>query len=359
MYIRDRYYDPATGQFTRTDLIGLTVNSLTWAEYQARYKDVHDRTLSDRPLEEDPFRDSSWARMILPGGLYLDVDIRAAFRAAGHGCRERECLVMARHRGPADPPVVMGYDDDDWEYVRTETVIGHVDVEVFSPAGHWALIAPPEGFALLGGASSSSTDSLLRCPVGSPRRAVHCRWGVRRRSDWTAVRGWVAAEHWLAPGLTASFSPGTERPCNVLRSCCPPHRERARGRRRGGFRDGVPAGRGLAVRVEVEIAAAKHSPGNEEKWESLSFRTSLTAPGSIRRRKTSGRQRSTWRSVQLGNRLVRGLSGGLAIMPTVLRSSETEIRSSMRFPSGSDGQSRSYSGRQTGRRPRSARGSLT
>lgn len=123
-----------------------------WAEYEARFKAVRDRTFSGRPLLQNPFANESWTWIVLPGDLYLDADLLEALAHASPAIDNNECIVVARHGSfPDEPAMRLALIDEDWAYIRTETIFGHVEVEVFSPSGDWGFVASVEGFGLLAG----------------------------------------------------------------------------------------------------------------------------------------------------------------------------------------------------------------
>lgn len=151
----------------------MSVTVLTWAEYQARHGAVHDRTFGPGSLAENPFAPAGWARALLPGGLYLDADLLLALRQASASAGDSECVMVDRAGCfPDQPPMVLGFEEKDWDTVRSGTSLGHVEVEVFSASGVWALIASPEGFALLGAGSSFMHVFFGAVPGGSDEVAA-------------------------------------------------------------------------------------------------------------------------------------------------------------------------------------------
>lgn len=145
----------------------MSLSSLTWPEYYVRFGAVHTQTFSMRAPHDNPFNVADWTQLILPGGLYLDSDLLEALKLADKLTGNATCIVLDRQRSfPEQPPLSISLDATDWDAVRTTTVLGHVEVDVFPPLGGWGFVASPEGFGLLAGGDLFVERFLTAIPRG-------------------------------------------------------------------------------------------------------------------------------------------------------------------------------------------------
>lgn len=133
----------------------MAVTPLSPAEYDARLRPVRERVLRACELPCRPFADDTWRVTVIPGGLYMDADLREALGRAAASVGDTGCVMVEQNpNGFHTPPLWTGWDEESWQHIRSGTVLGHVDVDAFADSGAWAMAIGVEDFVILGGTYS-------------------------------------------------------------------------------------------------------------------------------------------------------------------------------------------------------------
>jgi hypothetical protein len=151
--------------------------------YARELAPVQSAVFSGRDPEEGAFTDDAWPVVLLLGGLDLDEDVLFALAGAAAGQGDHELVAGYRESRFDDPPVQLPWTPAALEELRTGTVFGHVDVDVFGPSGTWGLVASTENYSVLGAAPAVMEDFLRRVDGGAAR--------LRAEFAQAAADGWI------------------------------------------------------------------------------------------------------------------------------------------------------------------------
>lgn len=135
---------------------------VSWPQYDAVWRCIHERVFSGNDADENPFRDRTWKLVLLTGGLALELEAfeslaKEAVRVGDSGV----VVVDPQEKFANEEPIVLGWELSCFEEVDYGTVYGHIEAHVFGRSGRWGLVTSPETFAVLGG-EKTLVDEFLK-----------------------------------------------------------------------------------------------------------------------------------------------------------------------------------------------------
>lgn len=121
-------------------------------EFDESWKALHDSVFVASKDNSPPFRDPNWKPIVIRYGLNMGREIFNALSIAAQEMDDHFLIIKdAEIVSPREPAYKIRWDYGQLVQVTAETILGHVDTDLFGQSGSWGMRCTVHDFSWLGG----------------------------------------------------------------------------------------------------------------------------------------------------------------------------------------------------------------
>jgi len=128
-----------------------TFTRITIEMFKAQYQTVHDRIFTGRSVQDGPFRDPNWGRLLVPYKLRFYDGVYEAVAKAAQSLGDAEAIItVVETLPPYEDSAVISWDRENIDKAHC-SIFGAFNTHLFGMSGTWGILCDYEDFSCVGG----------------------------------------------------------------------------------------------------------------------------------------------------------------------------------------------------------------
>lgn len=120
------------------------------ATFEREWRAINNSVFNGCPAHEQPFLHTSWERILVPYGLYMEPDVFDALSRGARQVRDEDLVIWNSEAIEPQPAVSIPWSHQALDQVRS-TLLGHFETHVFGRSGSWGMVCTVNDFSCVGG----------------------------------------------------------------------------------------------------------------------------------------------------------------------------------------------------------------